>query len=178
MHEQIRKPGSLFSTNPVLYPTLCPAPSAPSGAILATFLSQEGLACGGGAETVTCFHCHSVRTRGKQPPASGSFRTVCLPTSPGPPAFCSQRQEQGFQTWRISDRRQLSRSSRTTLIRSLIAERQLTHFDCCTSRFLNDSVKWELLFSPFYRWGDRVSEWLSDLPQVSHQVNSKAKTHS
>lgn len=45
VHEQIRKPGSLSSPRSVLYPTLCPTAS---GAIPATFLSQERLACGGG----------------------------------------------------------------------------------------------------------------------------------
>lgn len=124
------------------------------------------------------FSLSRARTRGKQSPASGSFRTMYLPASQEPPAFCSQGQKQAFQTWRISDRTQPSRSSRTALIRSLISEQQLTHFDGFTSWSLDDSVKWELLLSPFCRWGDWDSEWLSNLPKVSQQVNSKAKIHS
>ena len=54
--------------------------------------------------------------------SSGSLRTVHLPPSPGSPAFCSQGQGQRIQTWRVSDRRGPSRSSRTTPIKPLTSK--------------------------------------------------------
>lgn len=114
VQEQMRKPDSLSFPGPVLYSTLGPAPSAPSGAIPATFLSQEGLAGGGGEAQCPVFTAWAG-TRGKQSPASGSLRTtVHLPASPGPPAFCSQGEQQGFPTWRVLDEREPSRLSRST----------------------------------------------------------------
>lgn len=76
----------------------------------------KGWLVGGGEGIVPCLHSHGQGSEASSALHLGVLKRQCIHlwASPEPPAFPSQGQEQGFQTWRILDGREPSRSSRTT----------------------------------------------------------------